>query len=363
MELINSTRMVAGCTLGMEPSGRELLVVVVKGTFRIPVEPGARLQLAQEQVPLVSSDEFYGEPGRSAPRYEIDFAPRKQRCDVLLNGHAYAPGGRPIERLTVGLGIGDWSKSFSVVGDRAWFLSGGARATSPTVFTQMPISYDYAFGGTDPHHEAPAFPANPSGRGFHKYLVQEWLEGSPLPNTEEIGTETKHPEGPYRPMSFGAIGRHWEPRYRHAGTYDEHWLQDIAPFLPADFDEQYFQAAPPDQQLPIPVGEQRVVLLNLAPAARTDFILPHFEAPIHIFPRNGGREDLKACLDTVLIEPDIERVTLTWRVARPLRRNLQEIAQLLVGRKGSEWWQQRADVSFPIPIVVEPLYREAEVTG
>ena len=135
MELINSTRMVAGCTLGMEPSGRELLVVVVKGTFRIPVEPGARLQLAQEQVPLVSSDEFYGEPGRSAPRYEIDFAPRKQRCDVLLNGHAYAPGGRPIERLTVGLGIGDWSKSFSVVGDRAWFLSGGARATSPTVFT------------------------------------------------------------------------------------------------------------------------------------------------------------------------------------------------------------------------------------
>ncbi len=34
MELINATRMQAGYTMGMEPSGRELLVVVIKGTFR-----------------------------------------------------------------------------------------------------------------------------------------------------------------------------------------------------------------------------------------------------------------------------------------------------------------------------------------
>lgn len=366
MELINSTRMAAGCTMGMEPSGRELLVVVVKGTFRIPAEPGARLQLDEEQIPLVTSDQFFGEPGRSAPKYEVDFAPCKQRCDILLNGHAYAPENRPTERLTAGLGIGDWSKSFSVVGDRVWFMSGGPRATSPTPFTRMPISYDYAFGGTDRHHEDPsrhdAFLANPSGRGFHKHLVPQWLEGSPLPNTEEIGAETKRPDGVYRPMSLGVIGRHWEPRFRYAGTYDAHWLERAFPFLPPDFDTRYYQAAPPDQQLTLPVGEQRVVLLHLTPAGRTDFVLPHFEAPIHVFPRSGGREDLKACLDTVLIEPDIERVTLTWRVARPLRKNMLEIAQVLVGRKGSEWWQRRADISFPIPVVVEPLYRPEEVT-
>jgi hypothetical protein len=29
-----------------------------------------------------------------------------------------------------------------------------------------------------------------------------------------------------------------------AGTYDEHWLNETRPFLPADFDDQYFQAAP-----------------------------------------------------------------------------------------------------------------------
>jgi hypothetical protein len=359
MELINSTRMVAGYTLGMEPSGRESLVVVVKGTFRIPVEPGARLQLHEEQLPLVSSDVFFGEPGESAPRYEIDFAPRKQHCDVLLNGHAYAPAGRPAERVVVGLGVGGWSKSFAVVGNRVWFMAGGPRATAPEPFTKMPISYDCAFGGADLRHEDSAqhvaFMANPSGRGFHQHLREEWLEGSALPNTEELAAEVKRPDGNYRPMSFGVIGRHWEPRYRLAGTYDQHWLDEVAPFLPADFDARYYQSAPPDQQLTLPLAEQSVSLLNLTPDGHRQFTLPHFEAPIYIFPRHGDREDLLAPMDTLVIEPDFERVTMTWRVARSLRQNLFEIAQVMVGRKGPEWWQQREQVSFPIPIVVERM--------
>lgn len=36
MELLNATGMPAGYTLGMQPDGRELLVVAVKGTFTIP---------------------------------------------------------------------------------------------------------------------------------------------------------------------------------------------------------------------------------------------------------------------------------------------------------------------------------------
>ena len=38
MELINATGMQAGYTMGLQPDGRELLVVVVKGTFTIPAE-------------------------------------------------------------------------------------------------------------------------------------------------------------------------------------------------------------------------------------------------------------------------------------------------------------------------------------
>jgi hypothetical protein len=358
MELINATRMIAGYTMGMEPSGRELLVVVVKGTFRIPSEQGARLQLAEEQVPLVMSDVFFGEPGLSAPKYEVDFAPKKPRCDVLLNGHAYTPGGRPAERVTVGLKVGNWSKSFAVVGDRAWDSAGGPRASSPVPFIQMPISYDHAFGGTDLRHEDAdhhaAYMANPSGRGFHKHFNSEWLDGTPLPNTEEQGVTVTKPDGTYRPMSFGVIGRHWEPRYRYAGTYDQNWLDNESPFLASDFDDQYYQAAPADQQLDVPVGERIVSLVNLTPEGRRDFTLPHFEAPIYVFPKNGARENLIAQVDTIVIEPDFEQVTMSWRVARPLKKNMFEIAQVLVGRKGKDWWQQREEL-LSIPVVIEPL--------
>src|SRR5579862_7890994 len=105
MELINSTRMVAGYTMGIEPSGRELLVVVIKGTFRIPTQQGAPLRLQEEQVPLVMSDVFHGEPGLSAPKYEVDFAPRKQRCDILLNATAHSPEGRSATRVEVGIRV------------------------------------------------------------------------------------------------------------------------------------------------------------------------------------------------------------------------------------------------------------------
>jgi hypothetical protein len=360
MELINSTRMLAGYTMGIEPNGRELLVVVIKGTFRIPTEQGATLRLHEDQVPLVMSDVFYGEPGLSATKYEVDFAPRKSRCDVLLNANAYAPAGRPTTRVQVAAHIGNWSKSFAVVGDRVWEAAGvGIGASAPIPFTTMPITYDRAFGGIDNIHVDPskhaAFMANPSGRGFHSQLVPEWMHGTPLPNTEEIGEPVTWANGNYKPMSFGAIGRHWAARVPYAGTYDQKWLDDVFPFLPADFNEQYYQTAPPDQQLPLPVGEQLVSLVNLTPEGRRDFVLPHLEAPIYVFPKSGDREELAAPVDTLIIEPDLERVMMTWRVSRPLKKNMFEISQVLVGRKGPEWWQQRDETGFPIPVVVERL--------
>lgn len=108
MELINATRMTAGFSMGLEPSGRELLVVVIKGTFRFPQpgEPASHFALHDEQLPLVMADTFTGEPGRSAPVHEVDFAPRKPRCDVLLLGCAHAPHGRPATRVETGIRIG-----------------------------------------------------------------------------------------------------------------------------------------------------------------------------------------------------------------------------------------------------------------
>lgn len=367
MELLNATRMVAGFNLGVEQSGRELLVVVAKGTFRIP-PPDAPdgIALHETQLPLVIADTFTGVPGLSAPAYEVDFAPRKPRCDILLLGSAYAPRGRPAARVEVGLRVGNWSKTFAVVGPRQWECGlAGVGATPPGVFVRQPVSYDLAFGGTDLMHEDPgqhaAFMANPVGRGFHRHMRVEWVEGRPLPATEEIDRAVRSPDGNYRPMALGPVGRGWDPRYRFAGTYDQTWQEKHFPFLPPDFDEQYFQAAPLDQQVPLDHfrhGPVEVLLANLTPEGLTRFTIPHLMAPVHVFTRDGEREDHTATLDTVVIEPDEGRFSLTWRMTRPLKKDIFEIAQVMVGKKGREWWQQRDATPFPIPVIMVPMEHE-----
>jgi hypothetical protein len=183
MKLLNASGMAAGYTLGRDKDGRESVVVVVKGTFALPVQNGAVPQLAAAQLPMVDADVSTGEPGRSATLVESDWAPIKPRCDVLLNGSAHAPGGRAVPRVVVGLQVGAMRKAFVVHGPRCWEAAGtGFRPGQAAAFERQPISYDIAFGGTDnrasdPAHHA-AYADNPAGRGW--FHILQLLDGVPM---------------------------------------------------------------------------------------------------------------------------------------------------------------------------------------
>jgi hypothetical protein len=342
MELVNATRMVAGYTLGLEPDGRERLVVVAKGTFVFPPQD-SELHLADEQLALVFADEFYGEPGLSPMRRESEFAPVKPRCDVLVLGSAHAPGGRPTDRVRVGLRVGRFVKGFDVVGERVW---DGGGPTPPRPFVQQPIHYGVAYGGVDVDPDQPerqeTYTPNPVGVGYYPLSRGTALAGKPLPNTEEIGSAAPAPDGQYRPMAFGPVGRNFDPRFRLAGTYDQRWMDETFPFLPADFNPQYFQSAPADQQIDHPIGGEDVNLLNLTPEGRTNFRLPLGEVPVEFSTATYERHEVVAILDTIVIEPDERRVTLAWRASHPLRRNILEMRQVVVGRMSSGWYRARA---------------------
>jgi len=344
VQLLNATKMQAGYTLGLQPDGRELLVVVVKGTFTIP-PPGEEPNLADEQVPLVDADVFTGEPGFSAPLYESDYAPRKLRCDVLLNGSAYAPGGKPTERVPVSLRVGSWSKSFDVVGERVWKAGALYISTSPPKpFAVMPISYNNAFGGIDKAYDDPQqwryYPLNHAGVGYHEYTSARFVDGQPLPNTEERGSKVTDPRGKYRPMAFGPVARAWQPRPKLAGTYDQRWLDEVCPFLPADFDDRYFQSGPEDQQIDYPAGGETAELVNLTPEGRTVVALPKRDVPV-VFFRKGGTEEMLAVIDTIILEPDAGRFMACWRAQLPLRRNIFEVPEAVVGRMPAGWSRAR----------------------
>jgi hypothetical protein len=335
MDFVNESKVEAGWTLGFQPDGRELLVVVVKAAYLIP-ENGEEPSLADEQVPLTEADEFTGEPGFSATLYETDYAHRKPFCDVLLNGSAYAPGGRPTDRVTVGLRVGLMNKSFNVVGDRAWdknllLVS----PTHPRPFTQIPITYNRAYGGVDMDEGNPkkveTYLKNPVGVGYYPLTKRKALIGKSLPNTEKIGQPVKTNKGDYEPMSFSPIGRNFESRIPYVGTYDQNWLNHKAPFWPDDFDYRYFQSTPPDQQIPYPKRGEKVVLKNLTPQGITSFRLPKMSMPILFIPYRGEEQQLAPVVDTVLIEPDQGRFMLTWRTSLPLRRNCFELKRVVAG--------------------------------
>ena len=346
MKLTNETPFVAGNTLAFRQDGRELLVVVAKGTFRL-VDPEAQEgepRLAEKQAPLVMADEFGKDPAKSAPLIENDFAPTKPECDVLLAGSAYAPHGIALKTIGVGLRVGPVSKSFHVTGRRSWrAVIGNLAASEPEPTLKQPISYDVAFGGTEVDPKKPdridTFLENPVGLGFRKRHIDLW--GLPMPVTEEIADPIRDPKKHYRPMAFGPLGRNWKPRMDYVGTYDQKWMDEIAPMLPADFNPLHFQAAPPDQRMPYPRGGEPIRLVNLVPPtlspdARAQNSVPKTAVAMVFVPKRGEPIWVDANLDTILLQPDENRFTCSWRASHATIRDAFEIGEVVVCLRGVE---------------------------
>ena len=293
------------------------------------------MRKSAEQVPLVFADTQTGEPGYSATLWETDFAFRKPRCDVVANGAAYAPGGRPAERVPVGIKVGGWSKLFEVVGHREWRAIGPLfTATAPQPFLRQPFSYDNAWGGTDrldPEDKLPAaYLANPVGTGWAQTKNQHLIPGLRLPNTQAVGEEIRSPFGDYRPMSFGPMGRGWPGRIEFGGTYDQNWIDNVFPFLPAGFRRALLPdgpARPADR----PSERRRGGAAGQPDAARPGAFPPAGIPGCRSRCSRDGRRRSRAILlpDTILFDPENRRFSLVWRVSQRIHRTILDFYRML----------------------------------
>lgn len=335
MNLVNVSGMSAGVTVPFDRHGHEHVLVVAKGTFS--VRPDGSCVLAEAQEPVCAVDLFHGDPATSSIKYECDFTLRKAKCDVVINGSAHAPGGRPVTALDVGLEFLSIRKTIRVSGDRIWEFGtlSGAVPSAPVPFTSMPLLYERTFGGADRWDEDPARhgvePRNLVGVGFMlKKRIQ--LHRMPLPNLEHPRHPLRTPTDKPPPVGVGFVCRNWQPRVSYAGTYDQKWLDTRCPFLPEDFDERHWQGAPEDQQVDHLHGGETMKLINMTPAGRLDITIPKVSIPMQI--RFGLTEkpvDLAPVLDTVIVEPDRHRMLLVWRASWPTRGQLTRIREVTVG--------------------------------
>lgn len=349
MQLHVGTRhLAADVAVALDVAGREHLVIAVKATWRIP-DPGQRPRPLPPQ-PIVLADEYHGDPGESAMRYGADMARFKPRCDVILDAHAHAPDGLPVRELLAGVEIGEFRKQVRVIGARRWQPTGSKRTefklTEPEPFVSLPLHHAYAFGGTRPvptqAGQAEVQEFNPVGLGFAGEATWSSMNGLPAPRLEDPARPVRHPGDDAPPWALGAIGRHWLPRRRYAGTYDDRWRRDVFPLLPEDFDERFHQVAPEDQQLPYPQGGEIVRLTHLMKShAVLDFALPKLDMQVRVLRADYRQEAPTAVVDTLFFEPEERRFSVVWRASVRQHRSIQEFSEVAVGPVDPVWWRQR----------------------
>ena len=93
MEVVSVSPLRAGSLLWQAKPGAWVLTVVCKATYDLAP---AESPLAPEQEAPNEDDTYWNDdPGRSL-HSAADLVPFKVRADVLLVGHAFAPGNRPV---------------------------------------------------------------------------------------------------------------------------------------------------------------------------------------------------------------------------------------------------------------------------
>ncbi|MEP7124246.1 MAG: DUF2169 domain-containing protein [Byssovorax sp.] len=325
LQVDNRTPFVPGMFVFPDPQGVDTLYVVLKATFSFA---SGRVTLAETRRAIATSDTFLGEPGASSLAHANEAHLLKTTTDVAVVGEAVTPDGRPAASCAVRVSVGPVQRLLQVTGDRVWQTRiGGQRPTSPEPFVRMPLSYERAYGGV--HDQGPKgvlFEArNPLGKGYRGKRSAADVEGMPLPNIEDPAALIHSPDDSPAPAGVGFIAPSWEPRKSFAGTYDERWRTTRAPYLPADFDPRFFQAANPALVCPAPLhGGEPVELANLSIDGVVRFRLPAcaFDVAVTV----GGRiESPPMTLETVLFEPTDALFSLTFRGAVPCDKRALQI--------------------------------------
>lgn len=333
LQLENQTPFKASIAVLPDKTGIDTLYVVIKATLTLR----PTLSLAPEQVPVTMADEYYGEPALSSLRAVSEMHIGKIGTDILLVGQAHAPAGRRVPRLPVSLTVAERRRQILVSGNRTWQSDG--TPTAPVPFESMPLVWERAFGGFHRLSDRTlAEERNPVGCGFAGERGSSEMKQQPVPNLEDPATPLQNVGQLGNPTCFAPTSPSWLPRRSFAGTYDANWQRTRAPYLPEDFDHRFLQCAAPefafDRHL---AGGEQVTVEGCAPDGTISFKVP--ASPLDLAIRVAGSvERPPAHLETLLIEPDANRLCMTWRAALPCDRTalkVEKITLALAGRSRS----------------------------
>jgi len=327
MELINNTPLPA---LVFEKSGRFskfYYVVIARATYDLHHD--RRATLADKQENYIVADEYFSEPfDQSALKRETDLLLYKPRCDIYFHGHAYAPNGSA-PSWHVQVQYQQKQKNFRVTGPKNWFYSEGRwRLSEPEAVDAVRLDYRLAFGGNpDPENGTLSpYASNTAGIGYYKKSLLDPDKIYPAPQFENADTAYTHMKDSYPVEGLSPLCRWWPARTQYLGTYDEQWQRETHPFHPDDFDERFYNAAPPELVVPYPSGGESLYTRGLFQSGDMTIVLPPHTMDL-VIDTPSEKINTSMPLDTIAVNTDSCSMALTWRAIVP-REKLPEVATL-----------------------------------
>jgi hypothetical protein len=328
--IVNHTAYEVGRSWGRDKNGVHEWIVAIKGTFDVKAD--GQLEPADEQHPPLLAPEYLGEDGASSLRYDADLVALKPTTDVVINGTAYAPKGRPSSDFLISMRVNAVRKVVRVIGRRMWGEGFAGMTSSPEPLVSLPVTYERAYGGydrTDPdprNHRLDT--RNPVGCGVAAPSSRR--AGNPLPNFEYPGKDVQRAG----PAGFGAIASYWSPRRELSGTYDKNWERTRFPLLPVDWDSGSLLCSPPDQRPQSYLnGGESVELVNFTPDGLLRFNLPRVSLTLSTrfaMPVGWRTQEHRASLSSVIIEPDYPRVMVVWTSSLTCRTEADYLDKTIV---------------------------------
>jgi hypothetical protein len=269
---------------------------------------------------------------KALPKGAVLDAATPKPCAELLVGGAARPVGGAASAMLVEWTVGSLHKRLVVSGDRNWRVVGsGAVATEPKPFTEMPIGPEQAFGGTG-HAD------NPKGKGFGALDQIRAGELAPLPNVELADQLVHSLADQPEPALVGPIDLASKKKLRYAGTYDGHWLKNVAPAMAEDVDPRFFLSAPENQIFPgyLTGGEPYHLRGFSADDAELRGALPAFR--VRCFLARKGEKDGEGELveiamrtDTLWLIAGARRGVLIYRGALPVQDiDAEDISEVML---------------------------------
>ena len=299
MDVVSRCPLRAASRVSPSARGGFTLTVVCKATFLLM--PGESPLDSEQEEPNEEDNYWDDDPGRSL-HSPNDLIPFKPRADILLVGHAFAPGQAPARSISTRLVVGDIEKGVEAFCDRSFTLDGKLRE-GPKV-TRVPLRYERAAGGPGTW--------NPVGM---RPDVTDAYGSIALPNLQRPGMLVSSREDYIEPVGYGPLAPTWPIRQEKLGYLANLWDPSKwhAAALPDRLDSSFFNVAPPDQQVNEIRPNERIVLENLHPEhPRLVTSLPGIR-PRAVVERLGRRDEVKLTADTLWIDTSRSVCTVVWR--------------------------------------------------